>query len=534
MNNVRREESSDAHSLDEKKAPSYDSSKVEAVQYDKGVDEAVDLVAGHADDAPLDPAEARRIRNKIDWVVLPLLFALYTLQQLDKGTLGASAVLGIITDTKLTANQFNTLGSAFYIGYIVFEYAHSWALQRFPVAKYLACNLFLWAVFIGLHAVCKDFAGLFVLRFLLGATEGCITSGVMLITSMFYTRTEIGERIGWTFQCNGLAVILGGFFSFGVGHADAKAKPNRWQLLMIIYAGLTLAVTAWFAAIFPDSPVKARFLTTEEKIKAIKRVQGNQSGIETKTWKKSQFIEALTDVKTWLFFLFAAVSNLQNGYSIQYGPIIQSFGFTLLQTTLLNIPVGVLMIISITTATLILRRYPNSRSIIAVVFFFPSILGAILLMTLPWSNHVGLLCSYYVLNVGGAASFVMALAWVTVTTAGHTKKLTVNGIFLIGYALGQILCTQFWKAQYKPRNMVPWGIQVASYVVDIILLLTIRYVLQAENKRRDALQATAGSAYEEHGYVEKVNADGQVVRQKVDRGLLDLTDRENLSFRYVL
>lgn len=69
-----------------------------------------------------------------------------------------------------------------------------------------------------------------------------------------------------TFQCNGLALIISGFLSFGVGHAKANAKPNRWQLLMIIYAGLTLIVTVWFGYVFPDSPVKARFLTKEEKV----------------------------------------------------------------------------------------------------------------------------------------------------------------------------------------------------------------------------------------------------------------------------
>lgn len=44
----------------------------------QGVDEAIDLVAGHLDETPLAPGEARRIRDKIDWVILPLLFALYT------------------------------------------------------------------------------------------------------------------------------------------------------------------------------------------------------------------------------------------------------------------------------------------------------------------------------------------------------------------------------------------------------------------------------------------------------------------------
>ncbi|QRV76049.1 major facilitator superfamily transporter [Ceratobasidium sp. AG-Ba] len=539
MQELRQDSTTESLSYDDKKAT--DSLNLaagaDAVQYDKGVDEAVDLVAG-ADNRELDPQEARRLRNKIDLVILPLLFALYILQFVDKGTLGASGVLGIIADNHLSNDEFNTLGSAFYIGkfcYIVFAYPHSWALQRFPVAKYLAANLFLWAVLMGLHPLCKNFGGLFALRFLLGASEGCITNGVMLITSMFYTRREVGERIGWTFQCNGVGTIISGFLSFAVSHADPQKKPNRWQMLMIIYAGITLIIATWFLAIFPDSPITARFLTKEEKINAVKRIQENQSGIETKTWKRSQLIEAFTDVKTWLFFLFAAVSNLQNGYGTQYQLIIKSFGFTTLQTTLLNIPSGATMIISITTSTILLRRYPNARAWIAIGFLFPSILGAILLMTIPWGNRVGLLCAYYVLNLGGAPAFVMCLGWVTVTTAGHTKKLAVNAIFLVGYSLGQILCTQFWRAQYKPRNYVPWGINLASYVGDIILILSIRYVLQKENKRRDALQASGNAAYEEHeGYVERTDSDGRVVRQKVDRGLLDMTDRENLSFRYVL
>lgn len=56
-----------------------------------------------------------------------------------------------------------------------------------------------------------------------------------------------------------------------------------------------------------------------------------------------------------------------------------------------------------------------------MLFFLPSILSVILLMTLPWDNKVGLICAYYVLNFGGAPSWVMIVSWVTVTSAGHTK-----------------------------------------------------------------------------------------------------------------
>ena len=72
----------------------------------------------------------------------------------------------------------------------------------------------------------------------------------------------------------------------------------------------------------------------------------------------------------------------------------------------------------------------------------------------------------------------------------------------------------------------------ASYLGDFILLFTIRYVLNKENKRREALQAF--QAQEDYGYVEKVDSGGQVIREKVDKSMMDMTDRQNLAFRYAL
>jgi hypothetical protein len=50
----------------------------DAVKYDSGVDVAVNLVAGHADDADLSRKEFKRIRARLDWNLLPLLCLLYT------------------------------------------------------------------------------------------------------------------------------------------------------------------------------------------------------------------------------------------------------------------------------------------------------------------------------------------------------------------------------------------------------------------------------------------------------------------------
>lgn len=51
------------------------------------------------------------------------------------------------------------------------------------------------------HAACKNFAGLFVVRFILGVCEGSITAGFMIVSGMFYTRKEQTLRVGYWCTC---------------------------------------------------------------------------------------------------------------------------------------------------------------------------------------------------------------------------------------------------------------------------------------------------------------------------------------------
>lgn len=117
----------------------------------------------------------------------------------------------------------------------------------------------------------------------------------MLINQMFYTRVEMAERIGWSFACNGAAQIFAGFISYGVAWAPSRTPTNgvlinQWQIYMVIVAGLTLVACFLFAGLFPDSPTRAKFLTEEEKVIVIKRMRSNQTGVETKVFKKHQCV----------------------------------------------------------------------------------------------------------------------------------------------------------------------------------------------------------------------------------------------------
>lgn len=107
-------------------------------------------------------------------------------------------------------------------------------------------------------------------------------------------------------------------------------------------------------------------------------------------------IEALTDPKTWLFALFSALDNVPNSLTNQRQIIVSSFGFSPLQTTLLGCVDGVIEIVTIWTGVTLAAHLRDARAYVGAVYFIPNLLGAILVITLPWSNKVGLLFSVWI------------------------------------------------------------------------------------------------------------------------------------------
>ncbi|KAF8188672.1 MFS general substrate transporter [Pholiota molesta] len=469
----------------------------------KEVDTAAEL--GSGEQGELDPQEAARH-------ILPLMCS--EIQFMDKTTLGSSAILGIREATHLTTNQ---LGTIFYLSYLLFEFPQNLCLQRFPVGKWMSFNIFVWAIALCSHAACKNFAGLFVVRLILGMCEGSITAGFMIVSSMFYTRREQTLRVGYWSQ------IISGFISFGTLHIHTKTF-EPWQWLMIITGILTLCTAAAFLCLFvPDSPTNAWFLTPTERSIAVRRIKENQTGVENKHFKKEQLIEALLDPKTWLFALFSALDNVPNSLTNQRQIIVSSFGFTNLQTTLLGCVDGLVEIVTIWTGVTLAARYKNSIAYVGVIYFIPNVIGVFLINFLPWGNKVGLLFAQWTTGVG-TTGFVLSLSWVSSVTAGHTKRVTVNAIMLSAYCIGNAAAPFMWQQKYKPRNHIPWIIIGVCYLCCMGLLLAIRY---AEGQR------TCDDTYDDV-YIERVGKDGEVEKVKVDKEFLDLTDIQNRDFRYVL
>ncbi|OBT60919.1 hypothetical protein VE03_10800 [Pseudogymnoascus sp. 23342-1-I1] len=117
--------------------------------------------------------------------ILACMLGTYFCQSLDKGTLGFASIMGIQDDAHLVGQDYSWLGTILYMGVLVGEYPTNLLLQKLPVAKYVAANVFFWGVVIACSAAAKDFKSLMVVRFLLGMFESCIQPAFIIMTSMW-------------------------------------------------------------------------------------------------------------------------------------------------------------------------------------------------------------------------------------------------------------------------------------------------------------------------------------------------------------
>jgi MFS family permease len=452
--------------------------------------------------------------RKLDKYVLSFMVAIYFLQFLDKTLLNYSAVMGIKKNLK--NNEFSNLATIFNAAYIFGEPIVSYLLQRFPLSKILSFFIVCWGIVVAAHSACHTYAALMVVRTLLGIFESSSAVSLIAIGTMYYTKSEQAERIGyWSIQ-SGTGTMVGGLLSFAFQHVHST-KFQSWQILFLLFGIVTIVfgIFVWFY--LPDNVTTAWFLTEEEKILVIQHIRSNQTGIENKQFKKSQIRELfLEDKLTWLIFFFTITSQLVTGALGTFSTsITATFGFTSKVSALLQLPSGAVIIICILASTQLVSRY-GRLTLFHTLMYVPAVVGAIMLLSLPLTNKIGNLFGLYLLYSGSCA-LPMIYTWNSVNTAGYTKKVFRNAMTLIAFATASIIGPQMFRADSFPKYIPAKIAILVTQIVSIPLSLLIGYLTKIENDKRDRLKE------EEEGQEE--------LPQNYE--FMDLTDIENKNFRYL-
>lgn len=495
----------------------------------KAADETLQFMALHDAETPeISPEQEKKLSRKVLWRVLGITFLVNMLMYMDKATLSYSSITGLWEVTGIDQDQYNNINTLFYVGFFVGQFPGTFILQKYPLLKVLFFIIVVWSILIFLICAAYNYAGLLVLRFFLGLTEASAIPLLTTTNGMFMTKNERANTQPIFYASCMASPIPVGFISYGCIYAHASIKGYR--VLNIIVGGLTLllAGVVWFQ--YPDNPASAKFLTTEEKVWVIRRVQRTQlNSIEQKQFKRHHAIEALRDPISWLITAFFLLQQLANNLAYQQTLLYEDLGgVSNLVSTLITVAGSGYAVLWAVFASAIMYFFPNTSCICVIWSTLPAWAGSIAAVALPFSNKVGILVAISLASQSFGVAWICAFG-LAASTAGssYSKRLVRNAMVMCAYSVANIISPQLWQSSDAPRYVPAWIVQIVlSFTIAPALIGVVYVILRRRNKERLANLKEGDRV----GYVE----DEEGNKVEVDVATLDLTDLEDKTFIYPL
>ncbi|KAI0190643.1 major facilitator superfamily domain-containing protein [Xylaria flabelliformis] len=467
-------------------------------------------------DLEISDKEMRKVRLKIDLIIVPIFLVTQGLQFLDKTALNYANLFNYQDALGLKGQEFNYLSAVVYAGYFIGQYPLGNIIGRYPAQKVLATCILVWGVLVILLTQARSFSSALAIRFLMGLFEASVTPGLTLMTGFWFTRKEIPLRQCIWYSSLGWAGIIGSYVSTGIAKLPEDTTPERWKIIFYILGGVTILWSAivWF--ILADSPSNASFLSHREKLVAVKRVAGNETGIKNKKFDMKQVWLGFTDIKAILLFISVFAAAIPNGVVNSFSTvIIKDLGFSTEKTTELKSVGDAVNVVALIIGGIVILNVPNSRLITATFANLLCTISAAILGFLPRSNTWGRLVSFWLVN-SQSVGFTVSLTTISSNMAGYTHRSFASALVFTAYCWGNFAGPFVVKQSEAPTYtsatiglLVGYGIKLVCHLILLVYMFSV-------NRHRDST----------YGLQNKAASD--------EAGMNDLTEFQNKDFRYVL
>jgi ACS family tartrate transporter-like MFS transporter len=208
---------------------------------------------------PSDALAGRLLRG----LVLPLAL-IAMINAIDRVNISYAAN-AMMRDLHFGPQAFGTGVSAFFVGYLLFQYPHAALLRRVGMKAWLAGSLLLWGLIGVGMAFVQDTWQFYGLRFLLGVAEAGFAPGVTYIVGLWVPMAFRARAMGVILSAIPATLVLGGPLCGGMlGLANPlQLEPWRFMFLMQALPNLLLVVAA--LSYFVDRPAEALWLTPADR-----------------------------------------------------------------------------------------------------------------------------------------------------------------------------------------------------------------------------------------------------------------------------
>lgn len=448
----------------------------------------------HGDDHELmHPTNAKILRRatlKIDFYLIPIVGMFYLLSFLDRSNIGNARVAGLTKNLHMTSNQFSTALTITYIPYILVELPMNLLLKRVGADVMLPIMVTLWGIVCTCQGAVHSYHSLLVCRFFLGAIEGGLFPGIVLLLSAFYKRHAMQFRFAMMFSVTSLAGAFSGLLAFGIQNLNGKHGIAGWQWIFILEGAFTTAFGLATIYFVPASPRSIKLLTEEEREVYCQDLADNWSG-DADTDGKYEEVFSWSEVSSVFtnapHALVTAIPLFFNGVTL-YGlayftpTIVSALGHSPNRTQLLTVPPYACSFVFSIISSYFCDKY-KSRGLMATFCALLAAVGyAIFLASRNKANDYG---SLFLQIVGTYAGAPCLVTWQANNVQPHYRRATAVAFGLAIVNVGGIVSA--WLFNDPPRfhkgTSVNLAFSLGSAVASVGLILYLR-ARNAEKRRK--------------------------------------------------
>ncbi|GME37304.1 major facilitator superfamily transporter [Neofusicoccum parvum] len=428
-----------------------------------------------------DPVEIALVR-KLDRRIMPILWAMYFLNYLDRNALPQARLNSLEEDLGLEGVQYNTAISILFVGYLLMQVPSNMFLTRTRPSIYMSVCMIGWAGISAATAGVKNYAGLVACRFFLGFVEAPFYPGALYLLSVFYTRKELATRISILYTGQVVSTGCSGLIAAATFATLDKAKGIAgWQWLFIIEGSITALVAIFGFILLPDDPSQTRWLTPAERALAVARIERDTVGQAARgsTWDGLK--QACRDPRTWLFCLMQNLHISACSFNNFFPTIVQSMGFRSTTALLLTAPPylvsGALGIpFAWSSGRLDERTLHVTAGLGLAVGGFAA--------TLATADARARYAAAFLYATGAYAVGSVILGWVGVTLAQTPeKKAVAYGLVNVTANAAYVYCAYLWPAADGPGYVMGFAAMVGFAGGSVACAWAMRGWLVRENRK---------------------------------------------------
>lgn len=171
---------------------------------------------------------------------------------------------------------------------------------------------------------------------------------------------------------NGGQQIVGGLLAYCFTLIKSPPSPIKsWQALFLAYGSISVCWGLFVLFWMPDSPMRAKCFSEDDKKLMIERVRSNQTGMQNRRFRREQFIEAFKDPQMYCHMLIAICTTLPtSGLGAFFNIVIKGLHFSTLQTQLLAMVLGSYIIIVLLSSMYFSNKYKQNL-LIMIIYVIP-------------------------------------------------------------------------------------------------------------------------------------------------------------------